>query len=940
MSFFTPPLKQKSGSSNGHSKLSLTLSQGKKKRIVKHLDMKDADMSDSDKAIAKNITAMESANDESSSSSDSECEVFFDSKPAKEVLPEQSANNFALDFQVSSVAVDRAGRFVVAGFNNGTIRLYPLKNNAPSVPIVVGSLETDETASIDENKLVFRKGVVLEHISARGMYTQLRVNVVIPDDGRFIFAGVYRGSTEILVIDIDSIRLPTDIIGVPTAEVNTHSYSDAKLRGFGAVRCMPGKSSITTEYQVLCGLGIKNLHLWRFYWDPSCDDPESKWTWQCIFDRQTNGISLEYLAFGTEPNQLISKSEHQQVRVWTIDETTDAMNFDYNDIKQTQDTVQVCGQYAYGGQERLAMVNLDTAQRIELDLPSSVSPVARPTLNNRKRQLRTLSLLTGVPAGITLGVCSDGSVFVHDTSSETGLGIHTPPTSVTGYESFYQDQAGGGLLSLLPFEGSNDMMEWLVVMANSSQLQVQALHEFLHLPQKIKAPDTTAIKPLKLKSTKGKPLLSSQLVENVARPPPPSPPLKRTLDRSLEKKKSKKTSKDKPRSSWNYEVPTSPKKKQREQQPPTSPVLKKQRKELLVATPPPIQAAQPSPKATLVVVTPKIDLDAPPPVNFVDAMTPQKAPKVHCANVSVPEADAFHTPQPKKVNCREKSVVLSPVVSISPASSPCPLHTPQYSPSMPTPAANNKDWSPFVIPKRNKFPILDEEVVEKPQAARELDPEPEPEAEPAAHAPIEQVMEVEQVPRPMTPTVVCENAMVVEMPTVVLDLPVDCAMDVVAASDDEVDASKDVRSLLVRTATCQLEANVMEQCMSMPLFDSLTSIPNVDDVLCVVDTEVANATTNRFHTERANLMTKFQAAHQILIRSVCSDMHRKKLPGRVDACVIRKHFQLRVAELMGQQRLEADALYASHHMQWTVLGLGGFDMPRLVPVFPAPRLFG
>jgi hypothetical protein len=127
------------------------------------------------------------------------------------------------------VAVDRAGRFIVAGFNNGTIRLYPLLTKAlTDNSILVGRVEN---RSIDDNSLVFRKGVVLEHISARGLYTMLRVHVVIPDDGRFIFAGVYRGSTEILVIDIASIELPTDTAGVPTASgVITHSYNDAKLR--------------------------------------------------------------------------------------------------------------------------------------------------------------------------------------------------------------------------------------------------------------------------------------------------------------------------------------------------------------------------------------------------------------------------------------------------------------------------------------------------------------------------------------------------------------------------------------------------------------------------------------------------------------------------------------------------------------------------------------
>ncbi|CAK4186832.1 unnamed protein product [Aphanomyces euteiches] len=883
MSFFTPPLKQKNGASQRQDKLSLTLSQGKRKRTAKQLDTKDDD--DKENQL-KNIMITQDS-EESSSGSDSECEVFFDATSSKPIdTTEKMNNSFALDFQVSSVAVDRAGRFVVAGFNNGTIRLYPLNtNNTTTAPIIVGSLETDENSSIDENKLLFRKGVVLEHISARGMYTQLRVNVVIPEDGRFIFAGVYRGSTEILVIDIDSIRLPNDVIGVPTAEVNTHCYNDAKLRGFGAVRAMPGKSAITTEYQVLCGLGIKNLHLWRFYWDPTCDDPESKWTWQCIFDRQTNGISLEYLAFGAAPNQLISKSEHQSIRVWTIDETADAMTFDYEDIKQTQDTIQVCGHYAYGGQERLALVDIQTNQRIELDLPSSsMAPISRPTLNNRKRQLRTLSMLTGVPAGITLGVCSDGSVFVHDSSNKIGLGIHTPPSPLEGYDAFYQDQAG--LLSLLPLEGSSDMMDWIVVMANSAELQVQKLHEFLHLPKReSKIPSKPRI------------LKEAPLKQNLSEPS--SPPSKLNLEQLLEKKSTKKPKKEKSRR-WNYDV-SSPKKR-RERETTRESMEPEVTKEIVHETP--------------VKEITKMHLSE----SFEDIV------RVKTPELSSVDSDIYHTPQAKKPKLREEEV-LSPVVSISPVSSPCLPQTPYNSPPPPPPA---KEWSPFVIPKKSKPTGI--ETSKTGDLPKELphEQEPSPERNAVVKASVEELRATKNASdRGNSKSLKLENIVEVNLEHISTSL----------TSQNDVDMP-DIS--VAETSSVEYEtADESEESTSQKSLLMQTTYYEMDESNFVTpDTELVRSTLQRFEKERAELTHNFTSAHHNLIRSVCTQMHRQKNPVRVDPKVIRLQFHQRVNELMGQQKMEADALYASHHMQWTVLGLGGFAMPRLEPTFPAPRLFG
>ncbi|OQS02614.1 zinc phosphodiesterase ELAC protein 2 isoform 2 [Thraustotheca clavata] len=882
----------------------LSLSQGKKRKLAAQFDV--------EASSEEEFVGLSKVREESSSDSDSECEVSYEasSSPGKADIVTQT-NHFALDFQVSSVAVDREGRFVVAGFNNGTIRLYPLVDNFKR-SIDVGTVEVN---TLDNNSLVFRKGVVLEHITARGMYTTLRVHVVIPgtsfhcckanlsiEDGRFIFAGVYRGSTEILVIDIESIVLPTDTIGVPTAEVVTHSYNDAKLRGFGAVRAMPGDSNITTEYQVLCGLGIKNLHLWRFYWDPTSDDDESKWTWQCVFDRQTNGISLEYLAFGPGPNQLISKSEHQSIRVWDLSDATtedgSIASFEYTDIKHTHDAVHVFGHYAYGGKERLALVDLDNSKRFELELPASTVVQARPSMNFRKRQLRTVSNLTGDPIGVTLGMCSDGSVFVHKATSDSELGVHTPPVYVPGYESFYQDQ--GGLLTLLPFQSKTET-EWMVISANATELRVHALHEFLKEPKKlwVQAVASTKSKSKKQKSKnkkkKSKKSSSSSSSDGddfIVRP-------------SKTKLKNGATTKTESKEEVVDEEPSEVKE--------DTPIEDAENKENT-----PINDSTEEPP--IIVETPK-ELLSPPLKRKLDveiaavaenigkktksnwnydlkSLAPKPiAPKPVPVIVN-PPAQSSVIVTPVKV-ATVKVTVPSPVVSISPCSSPVMPQTPKSSAPK-----RDEEWSPFIIPKRRKKEL----IMDEPEPAKiiEITPMPTKPATPPQNLSAPTMPE----PIPSRLETIAEVAAIVAAAEPALK-----AVSVPTSPKDKPYESR-ARSLLMQLTTCMFDENTPSS-----------------------DVELSSATIIRFEAQQRELSEKFSVAHCQLIRSVCNDMHRRGTI-KMDLEEVQFMFKQQVDELINLQQLEADSLHAKQMMEWSVLGLDEFTLPRLVANFPAPRLFG
>uniref|UniRef100_A0AAV1TVA3 Uncharacterized protein n=1 Tax=Peronospora matthiolae TaxID=2874970 RepID=A0AAV1TVA3_9STRA len=453
--------------------------------------------------------------------------------------------HFSVSSTVSSVAIAPDGSFLVAGFYNGMVYLYPLT-----------------TASLS-----FQRGVLLDQILPRGMYTQIMVTVSIPTDGRFIFAGVYRGSTDIRAIEVDSIELPsrtedlfqergtvrtshtkdtsmtllsaddsdesdrdgdflTDVFRSPTAHVVAHTFSDAKLKGFAAAKSLYHETSGKMEYRLLCGIGIKNVHMWRFYQKKNMGGADLKWSWECVFDKQTNGISLEFISFHpTIANQFISKSEHQNVRIWHLKEDYDAVvdsvtiqKQSHTDVKQTLDSVAVFGDFAYGGSESLAVIDLQAAVRMDLDLPLSRKEqrAQREALVNLRnanslrawnprgsrrrgaedtsgqRHMRTVSKIAGQDASpFTVGMCSDGSVFIHQPSKETGLA--TPLNYVEGYEQFFVDPSldfqaqfsdltrvnTSGLLAVLPFP-EMEKQKWMVVAANQNQLLVQTLDAFLH----------------------------------------------------------------------------------------------------------------------------------------------------------------------------------------------------------------------------------------------------------------------------------------------------------------------------------------------------------------------------------------------------------------------------------------------------------------------------
>lgn len=251
----------------------------------------------------------------------------------------------------------------------------------------------------------YRNGTLVGHIRAKGMHTNLLVTVKFSPDNRFGFAGVLKGSMEMLAVDVGQIPVWHEsalVGGKPVLKVSgrkgkgiatvdqlglrsvskaaplvcTYSHLDPKLRGFGAVTRLRRDDG---KYLLICGRGIKNVHVWEFIPSPEHDSPP-KWT--CLYDVTTNGVSIEALAFrerllpydpsaiSTMPIyklEMYSKSSGNGIRVWDLshfdeDSNISSNKIPYEDIPTTADcrAFSENGEMAFGGTYSFATMKLES----------------------------------------------------------------------------------------------------------------------------------------------------------------------------------------------------------------------------------------------------------------------------------------------------------------------------------------------------------------------------------------------------------------------------------------------------------------------------------------------------------------------------------------------------------------------------------------------------
>jgi len=229
------------------------------------------------------------------------------------------------------------GAFVVAGTSSGMVLLFDMSN-----------------------PYYQKDGLLIGQIRARGMHTNLILTVKFSEDGRFVFAGVSKGSSEMLAIDLgkvlvewhssqrnesvsDSSRANSETLQqLQLQSMVTFSFSDAKLRGFGAVVRMdlphssegPNRGSFADSsalYRLACGRGIKNVHIWHFTVGYLVSDASSEQQplgsggqrmmhgkWEYVCDVASNGNTITHIEFRRSGHELLSKSAGMGIRLWDL----------------------------------------------------------------------------------------------------------------------------------------------------------------------------------------------------------------------------------------------------------------------------------------------------------------------------------------------------------------------------------------------------------------------------------------------------------------------------------------------------------------------------------------------------------------------------------------------------------------------------------------------
>lgn len=324
-----------------------------------------------------------------------------------DVDEETLSRQFELDdinIMATSMDVTNHGCYIVVGCSNGMVVLFNMAG--PS-----------------------RAGVLVGHIKAKGLHTNLLLTVKISEDSRFIFAGVMKGSMEMLAIDIGKLPVwpakskASKILG---DLVTRHSHSDPKLRGLGAV-VRVFDSSNNFQYRLVCGKGIKNIHIWLFFPD-SVGGP----TWTCLYDVASNGNTIETVGFRKGGQEVLSKSSGMCARLWNLHgcEEDPTAKLGYEDIPNTQDTRLLLDEFAFGGTYNFALVKIGAPKltnRDAFEVPER--SVEDDNGQRRKRMMRLIDDIVATQDGKhALALCTDGGVLYFRNDFMEYLNEHDSPS--------------------------------------------------------------------------------------------------------------------------------------------------------------------------------------------------------------------------------------------------------------------------------------------------------------------------------------------------------------------------------------------------------------------------------------------------------------------------------------------------------------------------------
>jgi hypothetical protein len=443
------------------------------------------------------------------------------------------ALKFPLNDEATSLQIDPvAGSFVCAGFTDGTIRLFDLTGQFSHLQLTTHPASPGVSGVVD-SKRHQRYGAVAGQIHAKGVHTSLRMHVEVSEDGLWCFAGVLRGSMELVAIHLGDLQQayrqayrqaresPDHAPAAPNLldHVTIFRLSDAKLRGFGACT----RLAKSTRYLLFTGRSIKNIHIWSF--DPPTKAGQEP-TVVPLYDTSTNGNTIRFLQFRRHATsgalQAISKSDDQRLRVWDLTAEEEGLyNEDpsarpsrppFEDVPHTKGTLAVAGGLCLCGGahmfNQMSLVSLNVANlqspynHTELALPGAApSPV--PSRRAQRGDLKSLQAAYGSlhQARHVLLEISDGSLC-HYRQGEEGHGQllqasalpwpaecarYVTVGSIAGWSvavvALYQPGGGRGQLSVWALEeGPAAALKPVVLSARLSQPTLAAPKEPVGTP--------------------------------------------------------------------------------------------------------------------------------------------------------------------------------------------------------------------------------------------------------------------------------------------------------------------------------------------------------------------------------------------------------------------------------------------------------------------------
>jgi WD40 repeat protein len=307
-----------------------------------------------------------------------------------------------------------SGHFLLAGFSDGTLRIFDMTRGFGQENLNDAYAPSRNKSSMMVASKHFQKyGAVACQIHARGVHTDLLMDVDVAQDGQYCFAGVQRGSTELHAVHLGDLEAACTS-SAPKKNlldyVQVHVHSDAKLKGFGACSRVVSKNGLhRPKYLLLTGKAIKNIHIWSFE-PPHQGKPA---VWQQLYDTQTNGNTISLLSFCvTESSQkllAVSKSDNQKLRLWDLSHEQEEQTKprpkrpSYKDVKNSESALGVAGGFCVCGGEmmynQMSIVSLDHPDNLynhtelalpaaERDAPALAFDDAASRLNRRRRPQR------------------------------------------------------------------------------------------------------------------------------------------------------------------------------------------------------------------------------------------------------------------------------------------------------------------------------------------------------------------------------------------------------------------------------------------------------------------------------------------------------------------------------------------------------------------------